>query len=232
MPLDCIHRHPDSAEAILCDALARFSGRIALVSSFGGESAVLLHMVAGIDRATPVIFLDTGKLFPETLAYRDQLVAQLGLLDVRSARRDAALMEKLDPAGTLWREDADLCCWQRKVEPLDAALEGFDAWITGRKRHQAATRRLLPVVERGEDGRTKINPLASWNAAQTDDYFVAHDLPRHPLQAQGYASIGCTTCTRAVRPGEDPRAGRWAGTGKIECGIHLGPEATPTECRA
>jgi phosphoadenosine phosphosulfate reductase len=221
MPLDCTQFPAECAEQTLCDALARFAGRIALVSSFGADSAVLLHMVAGIDRSTPVIFLDTGKLFPETLAYRDQLVAHIGLLDVRSAQPDPARMASLDPTGTLWQSDPDLCCWQRKVEPLDAALEGFDAWITGRKRHQAATRRALPMVERGEDGRVKINPLAHWTADTIDSYFAEHGLPRHPLQAQGYASIGCATCTRAVRPGEDARAGRWSGTSKIECGIHM-----------
>jgi phosphoadenosine phosphosulfate reductase len=224
MPLDCTQFPELCAEQVLCDALARFNGRIALVSSFGTESAVLLHMVAEIDRSTPVIFLDTGKLFPETLAYRDQLVAQLGLLDVRNARPDAARIAALDPRGTLWVTDPVMCCWQRKVEPLDAALEGFDAWITGRKRHQANTRREMPMIERGEDGRTKINPLANWNAETIAAYFERHDLPRHPLQVQGFASIGCATCTRPVKPGEDPRAGRWSGRSKTECGIHLSRE--------
>jgi phosphoadenosine phosphosulfate reductase len=215
-------------ETLLRDALRRFHGRVALVSSFGAESAVLLHMVAQIDPATPVIFLDTGKLFPETLAYRDQLVGRLGLRDVRTARPETGRILRVDPTGTLWQSDPDLCCWNRKVEPLDEALSGFDAWITGRKRFQAETRRALPLIENGPDGRTKINPLAGWSAVDIAHYFAAHDLPRHPLEAEGYRSIGCMTCTRPVQEGEDARAGRWAGQGKIECGIHLDRTAVTT----
>ncbi len=229
MPLDTIGAEAD-AQATLRDALARFTGRIALVSSFGAESAVLLHMASRIDRHLPVILLDTGKLFPETLSYRDTLVARLGLTDVRSARPEPARIAEFDPAGTLWRQDPDSCCWQRKVEPLDAALQGFDAWITGRKRHQTAHRQNLAPIEDGPDGRVKINPLAFWDEAAIERYFAAHALPRHPLQAHGYASIGCATCTRAVGAGADSRAGRWVGHGKTECGIHMAP--TKLEQRA
>jgi phosphoadenosine phosphosulfate reductase len=192
-------------------------GRVALVSSFGAESAVLLHMVAAIHPETPVIFLDTGKLFAETLQYRDALAARLGLTDLRVARPNAQRMARVDPRGELWREDPDSCCWQRKVEPLDAALEGFDGWITGRKRFQGATRAELEAVDRGPDGRVTVNPLVDWRPEDIAAYFVRNKLPPHPLTAQGYRSIGCAPCTR---PG-DGRDGRWAGRAKTECGIHM-----------
>jgi phosphoadenosine phosphosulfate reductase len=211
-----------SAETVLAATITgRFRGRIALVSSFGTESAILLHMISEIDKATPVIFLDTGKLFPETLGYRDELVARLGLTDVRSIRPSGAQLAAWDPDGRLWEKDVDLCCAIRKTNPLDAALEGFDAWITGRKRAQGGTRANLNLVEAGPDGRMTVNPLASWDDEKLDAYFVEHDLPRHPLQAQGYTSIGCATCTQRPRPGEDKRSGRWAGLDKTECGIHM-----------
>ncbi len=211
------------AEALLRNALLqRFPGRIALVSSFGAESAVLLHMVAAIDPATPVIFLDTGKLFAETLFYRKTLAARLGLADVRVTRPDSAHIARVDAAGDLWKSDPDRCCWHRKVEPLDTALEVFDAWITGRKRVHGGARQYLAPVECGPDGCVKINPLADWSAADTEAYFTRYDLPPHPLAAAGFRSIGCAPCTRATRPGEAQRAGRWPGSGKAECGIHLG----------
>ena len=207
---------------VLDDLLCRvFPRRIALVSSFGTESAVLLHMVAGIDPHTPVIFLDTGKLFPETLAYRDTLVARFGLRDVRSVQPERQTIAAADPHGRLWEKDPDLCCWQRKVEPLDDALSGFAGWITGRKRFQGGLRESLPVIEEEPDGRIKVNPLTSWSAERLNIYTTEHGLPRHPLWAKGFRSIGCTPCTRATAPGEEPRAGRWPGTGKTECGIHL-----------
>ena len=215
-----------SAQALLRTMLAVFPKRIAAVSSFGAESAVLLHMLAEADPSVPVIFLDTGKLFPETLRYRDTLVARLGLTDVRSARPDAAHLTRVDPDGQLWQDDPDLCCWNRKVEPLEEALNGFAAWITGRKRMHGGSRAGLDLVESGPDGRIKINPLASWNAADIAGYFARHDLPRHPLVAAGYRSIGCAPCTAAIADGEAPRAGRWSGTGKTECGIHLAHAAT------
>ena len=210
-----------SATAVLTDLVTRvFPGRIALVSSFGAESAALLHMVASVGRGTPVIFIDTGKLFPETLAYRDRLCARLGLADVRTAGPSPGVLTQADPAGTLWQTEPDICCWHRKVEPLDAALDGFDAWISGRKRYQGGERGALPLVEQEPGGRTKVNPLAAWSAAAIASYCREHDLPPHPLEAQGYRSIGCTHCTRPVAAGEDPRAGRWANQTKTECGIH------------
>ncbi len=215
-----------STTDVLQDLLCRvFPRRIALVSSFGTESAVLLHLVSEIDKAAPVIFLDTGKLFPETLQYRDALVKRLGLQDVRSVRPNDRALAVADPAGTLWESDPDVCCWQRKVEPLDEALAGFPAWITGRKRFQGGLRAVLPLIEH-EGERVKVNALASWDAGQLRRYIDEHDLPRHPLEAQGYRSIGCAPCTRPTAPGQDPRDGRWAGRSKTECGIHV-PHAAP-----
>lgn len=198
-----------------------FPGQVALTSSFGAEAAVLLHLVAGIDPATPVIFLDTGKLFGETLRYRDTLVDRLGLRDVRSITPDPQRVEDLDADGVLWYGNPDMCCYIRKVEPLDRALAGFAATITGRKSFHGGARSGLPRVEAADDGRFKINPLAQWRKADVDAYFAAHGLPRHPLEADGFLSIGCMPCTDRVAPGEEVRAGRWRGRQKTECGIHL-----------
>ncbi len=201
--------------ALLCD----HPGRVAVVSSFGADSAVLLALVAEIDPATPVVFVDTRQHFPETLAYRDTLVRHLGLSDVRSIGAADTELVANDPAAELWKYDPDACCALRKVTPLDRALAPFDAWISGRKRHQSATRAALPVSER-VGGKTKLNPLAAWTADEIEAEMVARGLPRHPLSLEGYPSIGCATCTRTVASGEDPRSGRWSGTGKTECGIH------------
>ena len=197
-----------------------FRGSIALVSSFGASSAVLLHMVAGIDRRLPVLFLDTGKLFGETLRYREQLVRRLDLSDVRDIRPDSSRIAAHDPDGALWARDENLCCFLRKVEPLSRALAPFAAWITGRRREQGDLRAGLPLVE-ADQGRTKINPLAGWTQRDINDYFATHELPRHPLEADGFLSIGCMPCTDRVANGENTRAGRWRGRGKTECGIHL-----------
>ena len=195
------------------------AGRLAIVSSFGAESAVLLALVAEVDPATPILFVDTGQHFAETLAYRDELVRALGLLDVRTVSLTADERSANDPTDELWRFDPDACCRLRKVTPLDRALGPFEAWVTGRKRHQAFTRVALPLSER-VGGKVKLNPLAAWSAAQIEAEMVQRDLPRHALSLEGYPSIGCAPCTRAVATGEDPRSGRWAGTGKTECGIH------------
>ena len=200
-----------------------FPGRIALVSSFGAESAVLLHLVASIDRTIPVVFMDTLRLFPETLAYRDALADRLGLTDLRTILPDAEKLAAADPHKALWMTDADACCRIRKTEPLARAMEGFDAWFTGRKRFQASTRAAIQSFE--QDGvRIKVNPLATWSVDDLKAYVVEHDLPPHPLVAAGYPSIGCVPCTSKVKPGEDARAGRWRGLDKTECGIHLGLE--------
>ena len=207
---------PDMLRDLIAGELA---GRIASVSSFGAESAVLLHMVASIDADVPVIFTNTQKMFGETLAYRDELSERLGLTDLRVFRPDPRLLRLKDDKGLRWSYDPDGCCEIRKVEPLRRALAPFSAWISGRKGFQAGTRKALPRFE-VEDGRLKINPLADWPKADLDAYFAEHNLPRHPLEAQGYLSIGCAPCTSRVQPGEDPRAGRWRGWDKVECGIH------------
>lgn len=195
-------------------------GRTAVVSSFGADSAVLLHMVARIAPATPVIFLDTGKHFPETLAFRDRLTESLGLTDVRSVAPDPRRLRALDSRGDLHAKAADLCCALRKEEPLARALEGFDVWLSGRRRHQTASRQAMAVVER--DGRRlKVNPLAEWDAGDVSAYRTIHELPLHSLVARGYPSIGCAPCTSPVAADEDVRAGRWRGSDKIECGIHF-----------
>jgi len=201
-----------------------FPGRIALVSSFGTGSALLLDLVARVDRSTPVLFLDTGKHFGETLRYRDQLVAKLGLTDLRVFEPDPAMVSKHDPHGILWMRQPDHCCYLRKVQPLERALAGFDAWITGRRRQQGGARTAMPRIEIDE-GRVKINPLADWPSEDVEDYFAPHQLPPHPLEEDGFLSIGCLTCTDRVAPGEGPRAGRWRNGGKTECGVHLPREA-------
>lgn len=223
---------PDSAAAIN----ARFDGvettemlrrlfdeppydDLALVSSFGAESAVLLHMVSQIDKSVPLIFVNTQKIFGETLAYRDELAERLGFTDMRVYRPDPYLLAQRDATSLRWSYDPDGCCDLRKVEPLRRALAPFDAWISGRKWFQGKTRNALPRFEEDE-GRLKINPLADWDKARLNAYFEAHKLPHHPLEAQGYPSIGCAPCTSQVQPGEDPRAGRWRGWDKTECGIH------------
>lgn len=195
-------------------------GRVAAVSSFGAESAVLLHIISQIDRDIPVIFLNTQKIFGATLEYRDQLSEQLGFTDLRVFRPDPRLLAARDATGLRWSYDPDGCCELRKVEPLRRALAPFDAWISGRKGFQAGTRLAMPRFEEDE-GRLKLNPLADWDKARLDAYFADHQLPRHPLEAEGYPSIGCTPCTSKVLPGEDPRAGRWRGWEKVECGIHV-----------
>lgn len=198
----------------------RFDGGIAAVSSFGTESAVLLHMIAQVDPKIPVLFLDTGMLFPETLAYRDELQKKLGLTDIRVFTPDPADHARLDPEDMLWSTDVDSCCGFRKVAPLNRALEGFGAWVNGRKRYHGDTRSNLLVVE-ADGPRIKINPLASFGAQDIQQYFVEHHLPLHPLQKHGFSSIGCMPCTSRTEAGENVRAGRWRGSNKTECGIHL-----------
>lgn len=201
-----------------------FADRIALVSSFGTESVVLLHILATVDRDAPVLFLDTGRLFPETLDYRNEVVTRLGLTDVRTIQPEPDRLADVDPVKALWMTNPDLCCQVRKTEPLARALKGFDAWFTGRKRFQSSGRSSIPVFE-ADGPRIKVNPLANWSPAQLTEYAAQHSLPPHPLLAKGYLSIGCVPCTDRVTPGEDARAGRWRGLDKTECGIHLGIES-------
>ena len=193
--------------------------RLALVSSFGTESAALLKVMADVDPAIPVIFLDTGWLFEETLAYRDTLIATLGLRDVRSIKPSEEALSREDPARELWFSDPDACCRIRKVEPLARALAPFSAWINGRKRFQGGLRAAIPVVE--QDGiRLKFNPFANVTREEIEAIYAAAKLPPHPLVASGFLSVGCMPCTSRTSPDEDARAGRWRGRPKTECGIH------------
>ncbi len=207
------------AQEILAASIDEFAGRIALVSSFGAESAALLHLVAAVNPALPVFFIDTGKHFVQTGGYREDLTHRLGLTDVRSIRPDTAEIASVDPKGDLWRRDNDACCSLRKVRPLARALEGFDAWITGRKRMHGNLRSHLPIVQAAPP-HLKINPLARWSASDIAAYMTAHELPPHPLVETGFSSIGCWPCTAPTAPGDDARAGRWRGLEKTECGIH------------
>jgi phosphoadenosine phosphosulfate reductase len=219
------HAHP---KAIIAKALEIFGDELALVSSFGAESAVLLHMASQVSRDIPVLFLDTGMLFGQTLDYRQQLAAKLKLTDVRDLRPRFEDLAIGDPNTDLWKTDTDACCHIRKVLPLDAALSGFSAWITGRKRFHGGDRMRLPVVEEA-DGKLKFNPLANWGKAELEAYAKEHNLPEHPLVQFGYPSIGCWPCTSPVEDGADTRSGRWAGSQKTECGIHTAraPGAAP-----
>ncbi len=215
-------RYADDADGALRFALSGALGRIAMVSSFGAESAVLLNMVAAIDPATPVLFIDTLLLFPETMAYQRDLAQHLGLRDLRVIAPDRADLFAQDPDAVLHRSAPDSCCTLRKAQPLEHALQGFDGWITGRKRFQGGARVALDAFERDSDtGHLKVNPLANWDSARLGAYLDRHALPRHPLVARGFASIGCAPCTGPVAAGEDPRAGRWRGQDKTECGIHI-----------
>jgi phosphoadenosine phosphosulfate reductase len=217
--LNNMFRGRDTVEMLGVLLRENMLGDAAIVSSFGAESAVLLHLIASIDRSVPVLFLETGKHFPETLAYRDLLVERIGLKDLRNITPDPAMLAKKDETGLRWSYDPDGCCEIRKVIPLKAALAPFDAQFTGRKAFQSKTRSALPRFEI-EEGRLKVNPLADWDKARIEAYIAEHDLPAHPLVAQGYPSIGCSPCTSLVAPGEDERSGRWKGWDKVECGIH------------
>jgi phosphoadenosine phosphosulfate reductase len=208
-------------EALLDDAVHKlFPGKIALLSSFGTEAAVVLHYLAQVDKSVPVLFLETGKHFMETLMYRDILIDRFGFTDAREIKPDPADLAAKDPSGELWKTNPDACCHIRRVLPLERALMPFDAWITGRKRYQTGTRAALPLFE-AADGRIKVNPLAHWTSDMVKDAFARFKLPPHPLFDEGYASIGCAPCTRRIEVGEDARAGRWSGLDKTECGIHL-----------
>lgn len=201
-------------------AVANHPGKVALVSSFGAESSVLLHMVSEVDRNIPVIFLDTEKLFPETLAYRDQLVDELGFTDLRNIHPDPVDLALQDADGTLHQRSTDACCHIRKTIPLAKALAGFDVVISGRKRFHGALRTDLEFVSTA-DGRLKVEPLAAFSALDLQTYMVTHALPSHPLRLAGYRSIGCAPCTQPGGTDENPRAGRWSGSEKTECGIHF-----------
>jgi phosphoadenosine phosphosulfate reductase len=211
----------DASPAEIIAAALRLVGRerLAVVSSFGTESAALLKVMADVDPAIPVIFLDTAWLFEETLAYRDTLIARLGLRDVRSIQPLEQAVSREDPDREMWHTDPDACCRIRKVEPLARALAPFSAWINGRKRFQGGARAAMPVVE--DDGvRLKFNPFANVSREQIAAIYASAELPPHPLAASGFLSIGCMPCTSRASADEDARAGRWRGRAKSECGIH------------
>ena len=211
----------DNPVALLRAAQAQFGDRLAVLSSFGAESALLLALVAEADPSMRVLFLNTGRHFPETLTYRRDLAAFLGLKNVVDLDPDPERVAQNDPTGELWAFDPDACCALRKVEPLRLASLAYDVMVTGRKRGQASTRSQMDVVERRDDGQIRINPLAYWSAEQIQDEMARRGLPPHPLVREGYLSIGCAPCTTPVGGGEDARGGRWAGLNKTECGIHV-----------
>lgn len=199
--------------------------RFVITSSFGADSAVLLHLVSEVAPEVPVLFLDTGYHFGETLAFRRELARDLGLT-VLDVRPELSVPQQDQRHGAeLFSTDPDACCRMRKTVPLRRMLASFDGWATGVRRVQTPERAATPVVEaRQHDDRwlVKVAPLATWTDGDVDAYLDAHDLPRHPLVDRGYPSVGCAPCTRPVTPGADPRTGRWADfDGKTECGIHL-----------
>ncbi|MBS3650165.1 phosphoadenylyl-sulfate reductase [Pseudaminobacter sp. 19-2017] len=207
-------------QEVIARSLEQDFGGIAAVSSFGADSAILLHMIAEIDRNLPVLFLDTGKHFGETLQYRDALAADVGLTNIQVIHPDPQVLESVDPDGNLHHTDTDACCEVRKVEPMARAVKPFGAWFTGRKRFQSGTRSRMPVFEK-IGPRYRINPLAGWGTSDLADYMRKYALRENPLVAYGYLSIGCFPCTLPAQPGGDARSGRWAGSAKTECGIHL-----------
>jgi len=229
----------DSPERIIQWALDRFRPRIALTSSFQTESVVLLHMVSEIDRTVPVLFLETGWHFQETLEFKHEITKRLGLTNVRDLKADPKVHEAFNAqhGGVPYERDPDACCALNKVEPLAEAMKGLAAWISGIRRSQSRARGDIKIVEEYQNGIFKINPLANMTSGDIWWYLKEHGLPKHPLFDKGYLSIGCWPCTKPVQPGDDERSGRWAGTEKTECGIHtflkqrkhMKPEAKPAE---
>ena len=217
---------------ILAWAVREFPGRIAVTSSFGPESGVLLHMLSRTDPAVPVLFLETGYHFPETLRYKEELVRLFGLRRVIDLKADpgrkAAVVKQYE--GVPYEKNPDLCCQINKVEPLDLALPGYDAWVSGIRRHQTDVRKSIRIIEeykKGEAELYKISPLANLTSREAWWYLKEHEIPKHPLYDKGYLSVGCWPCTRPVQEGDDERSGRWAGKAKTECGIHTFLEVKP-----
>ena len=202
-------------DAVLAWAVTTFPGRVALSLSFGGPGVALAHMLSAIDRAVPVLFIDTGMLFPETLAFKDAFAARYGL-NVVTLRPD------FDP-GPLYTTDPDSCCGIRKVEPMQRVLPAYDAWVSALRRDQSSARSETEVVEHhaaGDHPVIKVHPLAHWSRSDIWRYLRENEVPHHPLLDQGYSSLGCWPCTRRSADPADERAGRWAGTRKTECGLH------------
>ena len=211
----------DNPVALLRKAHEVFCENLAVLSSFGAESALLLAMLAEVKKDICVLFLDTGKHFDETLVYKKKLIEILGLTNIVDVIPEKQDIDYYDPTGELWAFDADACCRIRKVKPLQHASLPYKALVTGRKRTQASTRAAMPIIERRQDGTFRLNPLAFWTLEDIQKEMVRRDLPPHPLVNQGYPSIGCKPCTRPVQAGEETRCGRWSGLSKTECGIHL-----------
>lgn len=232
--LQAFYGHLEALPLLRVMIREEFPGKIALISSFGADAAVLLAMVAEIDPKTPILFLETGKHFPETLDYTKQLTAQLRLEHVHWLTPDPALVARTDSAGELWKTQPNRCCWMRKVEPLNRAVEqlGLHALITGRKRYQTLERAEMQTIELDDKGIFRINPLAFWDKEKQKQAMSAYGLPEHPLVTKGYRSIGCAPCTAPIGEGQDERVGRWAHTigfedeKKTECGIHLSGDET------
>lgn len=219
--LNARYRHHAAADVLETALTDPMLGSAALVSSFGAEAVVLLHMVSVIDRTTPVLFADTGMLFEETLSYQRAVADRLNLTDVRRISPEPAELLVRDTDTVLHVADTKACCTLRKTEPLENALSDFDTWITGRKRFQGGARTDLQLFE-AAGRRIKVNPLAFWSRDDVHDYMTNNRLPRHPLVSKGFTSLGCIPCTTPTAPDEDPRAGRWRGEDRTECGIHLG----------
>ena len=209
-----------SPQEILVWAENAFSGEIAMSSSFQTQSVPLLHMVSSSYPQLPILFIDTGYHFPETIAFRDRLVDSLGLnlviLKGEQQMEDGAFQV----GKPLYLTNPDLCCHIRKVEPMRKAIGNYRAWISGIRRDQSATRARIRVVENTGEQHIRIHPMINWSQADVQRYITQNDLPEHPLGARGFISIGCAPCTRPPLLGEDPRSGRWVGAGKTECGLH------------
>jgi phosphoadenosine phosphosulfate reductase len=209
------------AAEILAEASARFPGRVVLTCSWQRTSSVLVHLVASQALDVRIVEVDTGLLFPESHDVRERLVERLGIQVETLRPRRTVDEQAADEGSELWLRDPDACCALRKVEPLERALEQADAWVSGLRRSSGGERSTVqPFSLDPKRGVIKVAPLWQWSSQDVDDYLVEHDLPVHALHAQGYPSIGCVPCTRPVAPGEDERAGRWAWTGKTECGLH------------
>ncbi|MDV7339400.1 phosphoadenylyl-sulfate reductase [Terasakiella sp. A23] len=213
----------DAHELLEKVLLEEFKGEIAVSSSFGAEAAVLLKLISDVDKETPILFIDTGHLFEETIQYKETIGEHLGLTNILTVGPEEIHLQNADKDATLYERDTDYCCHIRKVLPFEKALGPYKAWVSGRKRFQNSERAALQPIELDVDGRFKVNPLYNWDYDKVISEFKAMNLPKHPLVAKGYPSIGCAPCTRAVKDGEDQRAGRWSGQGKTECGIHKSP---------
>lgn len=209
-------------QQILTWALENFHPDIALACSFGAEDMVLLDMIVKLREGARIFYLDTGLLFPETYQLRDLAIARYHISPQRYAPVMSLDEQEREYGPKLWSRDPDMCCTLRKVEPLQEALQELAAWITGIRREQAPTRANAGIIEFDQKfGLVKVNPLARWSFKQVWEYIKKNNVPYNPLHERGYPSIGCWPCTSPVKPGDDPRSGRWAGREKTECGLHL-----------